>query len=156
MLSPEHWLQNVVTVVAAVVFIGGIVYLGVPSNLKTPDKMFFGQQFHESDLKGTTGKLMKLAVACDLTSTIVPDLLADGFVPQETSHTVDLEKKPHVITFWKRETVDGFLRIVTETDSESLTCIISVSKTIEKTEQPSTPSGNDGETRDTLDGFVPV
>lgn len=132
---------------------GFLFWIAASNDRKNPvERMFFGQQFHESDLKGTTGKVHKLAIACDLTTTIVPDLLADGFVPHETSTISDVEDKVYVMTFWRR--LD--MRIVTETDSEGLTCIISVSNNVKplQSEPHSTPS--DGESRDNLDGAVPL
>jgi hypothetical protein len=157
MLSPETWLQDVLMVVAGVGFIGGIIYLGVPTNNKPAnEKMFYGQQFYESDLEGTSGKVETLAVACDLTTTITGDLFADGFVPYETSTIADVKKNVFVMTFWKRVDMNGYQMIITRTDAQGATCIISVSNNVQKIVPPAVENESDGETRDTLDGSVPV
>lgn len=157
MLSPEYWLQNVVTVAAGVALIGTIVYLGVPSNSKPiNDKLFYGQQFVESDLEGTSGKMETLAVACDITTTITGDLLNDGFIPYETSTIADVSKRVFVMTFWKRLSVNGYQMIITRTDAQGTTCIISVSNNVQKIVPPAAVTESDGETRDTLSGYIPI
>lgn len=132
--------------------LGMAALLSYSTSTTPKEKMFFGQQFNESDLKGTTGKLNKLAVACDLTTTIIPDLFSDGFVPTETSTTQDVEDNIYVMTFWNR--LD--MRIVTETDAKGVTCIISVSNNVKPT-QSDAPTGQvDGESSDKSDGIIPL
>ena len=138
---------------ASVLGIGGLLSYGliIYTNPK-PSKIFFGQQFSEKDLSGTTGKLMKLAVACDMTAQIVPDLLNDGFVPKETSTTSDVDGNVYVLTFWERVG----MRIVTETDTKNMTCIISVSNNVKSLQSPDGAVQNDGKSSDNLDGIVPL
>ena len=123
---------------------------------KPQEKMFFGQQFNESDLKGSSGKLMKLAVACDLTTTIIPDIMSDGFVPFETSRTADVDGNAYLLTFWKRIDVEGDMRIVTESDKNNLTCIISVSNNVKSLQSTDPSAAISGKSRDILDGYLPV
>lgn len=146
----ENWAQISLIVLVMGATVATFIY---DYNRKPPEKMFFGQQFHESDLKNTTGKMNKLAIACDLTTTIVPDLLSDGFIPTETSTIADVDNNVYVMTFWNR--ADN-MRIVTETDKNNLTCIISVSNNVKPLQSSPQPGQIDGETRDNLDGIVPL
>lgn len=153
MLSPENWAQTAFAVLVLGAVGATLIY---DSNRKKPEKLFYGQQFYESDLKGTSGKMETLAVACDITTTITGDLFADGFIPYETSTIADVEKRVFVMTFWKRLSMNGYQMIITRTDAQGTTCIISVSNNVQKIVPPSSENENDGETRDTLDGNVPV
>jgi hypothetical protein len=149
--TPDNWLQSLIVFIACLGVLSFVLWNAMMPS-KPKEKMFFGQQFNESDLKGTTGKLNKLAVACDLTTTIVPDLFSDGFIPLETSTTQDVEDNIYVMTFWQR--LDT--RIVTESDAKGVTCIISVSNNV-KSLQSDTPTGQiDGEPRDKDDGIIPL
>jgi hypothetical protein len=138
--------------VIAVVVLATMLSYGAVWKPAPKPKMFFGQQFNESDLKGTTGKIYKLAVACDLTTTIVPDLMTDGFIPTETSTIKDVNEKVYVITFWKR--LD--MRVVTETDKNNMTCIISVSNNVKPLQSFPPFNKSSGESRDNLYEYIPI
>lgn len=104
----------------------------------------FGKQFVESDLEGTTGTIKQVVVACDKTMIVVPDLLADNFVPWNITEFQDVNKETFRVTFWARESTTGEVHVITQSHVKNgVTCILSVSKDINNLQPSETVEEND-------------
>lgn len=104
----------------------------------------FGQQFVESDLEGTTGITKRIVVACDKTEIVVPDLIADNFVPENVTEFTDVQNDIFRVTFWKRKSSTGDVHIITQSHvGNGVTCILSVSKNINNLQPSESVEEND-------------